>query len=180
MALWLRICASGRSHLLRWPTVCEVCFSLNNSTSCLLLCLAESFLQWDIKNVSFIKSWDQELRPPPGGGWNDDVDPPDFSQLKLGLCQPLPQFSAEFFSVQAPSWICMYLQLKICPILLLRRLYFGNVFSLLAASNNHSFSCLKKKKIKNLCFHCTLRGFNPCLGNQDPTCHMAWPKISKK
>ena len=172
MALWLRICASGRSHLLRWPTVCEVCFSLNNSTSCLLLCLAESFLQWDIKNVSFIKSWDQKLRPPPGGGWNDDVDPPDFSQLKLGLGQPLPQFSAEFFSVQAPSWICMYLQLKICPILLLRRLYFGNVFSLLAASNNHSFSCLKKKKLK-ICAstaHCV--GSIPVWGTKIP--HATW------
>ena len=22
----------------------------------------------------------------PGGGWDDDVDPPDFNQLKLGLC----------------------------------------------------------------------------------------------
>ena len=27
-----------------------------------------------------------------GGGWNDHVDPPDFNQLKLGLCWPLPQF----------------------------------------------------------------------------------------
>ena len=43
----------------------------------------------------------------PGGGWDDDVDPPDFNQLKLGLCWPLPQFYAEFSSAQAPSWIRM-------------------------------------------------------------------------
>ena len=43
----------------------------------------------------------------PGGGWDDDVDPPDFSQLKLGFCWPLPQFYAEFSCAQAPSWIRM-------------------------------------------------------------------------
>ena len=31
------------------------------------------------------------------------LTPPDFSQLKLGHCQPLPQFYAEFSSAQAPS-----------------------------------------------------------------------------
>ena len=45
--------------------------------------------------------------PHPGGGWNDAVDPPDFSQLRLGLCQPLPQFYGEFSSAQSPSGIYM-------------------------------------------------------------------------
>ena len=45
----------------------------------------------------------------PQTGWNvrhddgDFFDPRDFSQLKLGLCQPLPQFYAEFSPAQAPS-----------------------------------------------------------------------------
>ena len=38
--------------------------------------------------------------PHPGAGWNDDVDPLDFNQLKHG---PWPQFYTEFFSAQAPS-----------------------------------------------------------------------------
>ena len=25
----------------------------------------------------------------PGGGWKDDIDLPDFNQVKLGLCQPM-------------------------------------------------------------------------------------------
>ena len=41
--------------------------------------------------------------PRPGGGWNDDADPSNFKQLKLGLWQPLPQFYEEFCSAQAPS-----------------------------------------------------------------------------
>ena len=42
-------------------TVCVVCFSLylNKSTSYLSLCLSEFFLRWDIKNLSFIRSWNQ-------------------------------------------------------------------------------------------------------------------------
>ena len=44
----------------------------------------------------------------PGRGWNDFVDPPDFNQVKMELCQALSQFYAEFSSAQAPSWICMY------------------------------------------------------------------------
>ena len=36
------------------------------------------------------------------------ANPRDFSQLEPGLCQPLPQYYAEFYSAQAPSWICMY------------------------------------------------------------------------
>ena len=31
------------------------------------------------------------------------TDSSDFSQLKLGLCGPVPQFYAEFSSAQAPS-----------------------------------------------------------------------------
>ena len=90
--------------------------------------------------MSFIKSWDQELRPPPGGGWNDDVDPPNFNQLKLGLWQPLPQFYDEFCSAQAPSST----QIPFCQGFL----HFGVgetqlcerslVFFILAASNNKS------------------------------------------
>ena len=38
------------------PTLCLWSVLL---TSYLLLCLTESFLQWDIKNLSFIKSWNQ-------------------------------------------------------------------------------------------------------------------------
>ena len=34
---------------------------------------------------------------------NDEVDPVDFNQLKPALCQPLPQFYAEFSSAQTPS-----------------------------------------------------------------------------
>ena len=46
---------------LPWPTTCGVCFSLNlnKSTSYLFLCLSLNFLQWDIKNLSFIRSWNQ-------------------------------------------------------------------------------------------------------------------------
>lgn len=37
---------------------------------------------------------------PPGQGWNDNTDPPDFNQLKPGLCQLWRQFYADF-SAQA-------------------------------------------------------------------------------
>ena len=48
-------------HPLRWHTLCGLCFFLNpnKSTSYLSLCLTEFFLQWDIKNLSFIRSWNQ-------------------------------------------------------------------------------------------------------------------------
>ena len=36
---------------------------------------------------------------------SENVDPSDLNQLKLELCQPLPQFSAEFSSTEAPSWL---------------------------------------------------------------------------
>ena len=44
--------------LLRWPTLSVQCVSLNKSTSYLsLFPLTEFVLPWDIKNMSFIKSW---------------------------------------------------------------------------------------------------------------------------
>ena len=48
-------------HPLWWHTLCGLCFSLNpnKSTSYLSLCLTEFFLQWDIKNLSFTRSWNQ-------------------------------------------------------------------------------------------------------------------------
>ena len=99
---------------------------------------------------SFFKEFTQQsdtnlsstgTRPPlPGGGWNDDVDPPNFNQLKLGLWQPLPQFYDEFCSAQAPSST----QIPFCQGFL----HFGVgktqlcerslVFFILAASNNKS------------------------------------------
>jgi len=50
-----------------------------------------SYSSWDIhKDVSFsvtiIKA------PQPSAGWKCKADFPDFSQLNLGLCQPLPEF----------------------------------------------------------------------------------------
>ena len=45
----------------------------------------------------------QEQKPPPRWRADKDVDSPDFSQLKLGLVQRLPQLYAEFSSAQAPS-----------------------------------------------------------------------------
>ena len=46
-------------RLLRWPILCGVCFSLNESTSYLSLSHTELFLQWSIKNLKSIKSWSQ-------------------------------------------------------------------------------------------------------------------------
>lgn len=40
--------------------------------------------------------------PHPGGGWNDNVDAPNFNHPKLGLWKSLPQFYDEFSSAQAP------------------------------------------------------------------------------
>ena len=42
--------------------------------------------------------------------WNlrKDDDPPNFSQLEPGVCQPWPQVYAEFFFAQGPSWIPMH------------------------------------------------------------------------
>ena len=50
----------GCTHPLWWPTLCLwSVFSLNKSTSYLSLCLSLNSLQWDIKNLSFIKSWNR-------------------------------------------------------------------------------------------------------------------------
>ena len=78
--------------------------------------------------------------PHPGGGWNDDVDPPNFNQLKLGLWQPLPQFYNEFCSAQAPSSthipFCQgFLHFGVGETLLCER---SLAFFILAASNNKS------------------------------------------
>ena len=34
--------------------------------------------------------------------------------------------------------------------------------------------------VKTLCFHCQGPWFSPWSENQDPTCHMAWPKIRSR
>ena len=52
-------------------------------------------------------------------------DPCDLSQLKLGLCQPILQFCAEFSSAYAPSWIRLFPWLKASPVVLLGRHCFG-------------------------------------------------------
>ena len=44
---------------LTWPRLCGVYVFLNKSTSHISLFLTEFILQWDIKNLNFIKSWDQ-------------------------------------------------------------------------------------------------------------------------
>ena len=40
------------------------------------------------------------IKQSPSSSEDDDVDLPDFSQLKFGLCEPLSQFCAEFSSAQ--------------------------------------------------------------------------------
>ena len=48
-------------HPLWWHTLCGLCFSLNlnKSASYLSLCLSLNILQWDIKNLTFIRWWNQ-------------------------------------------------------------------------------------------------------------------------
>ena len=48
-------------HLLRWPTLCLWSVFLSKQIHFLpiTLSLAEFFLQWDVKNLSFTKSWNQ-------------------------------------------------------------------------------------------------------------------------
>jgi len=70
--------------------------------------------------------------PHPSGGWNNNGD---FNQLKLGLCQLLPWFYADFSSAQAPMNMPYF---KTSPVLLFRGTLFGErflAFSLLAPCN---------------------------------------------
>ena len=75
--------------------------------------------QFFLKNI-YVTIWYMSLSsattnvPHSRGRWNDDVDPPDFNQLKLGPCRPLPQSNAEFSSAQAPSWMNMHEPLGFC------------------------------------------------------------------
>ena len=75
----------------------------------------------------------------PGGGWKDEVDPPDFNLWQLGLCGLVPQFYAEFSSAHTPphEYSCTF-SLELPHFAAGETLLWGKspMFSLLAVNNS--------------------------------------------
>lgn len=84
----------------------------------------------------------QEVRPIPGGGWNDAAAPHDFNQWKLRFCRPPPQFNAEA-PLLKPLHEYVYPWLKTSPILLSgEMLLWERSLVLFLAASNTSFLLL--------------------------------------
>ena len=123
------------------------CFSVNKSTCYLSLCLTEFFPQWDIKNLSFIRSWTRPTwRLELGNEW-------DTHAQEFALILPILVWCYRVHSVLSPLCICNSILPAVKNLASIASIYIPSMFTYLLSLriSKSSFrivqSCFLKKKI---------------------------------